>query len=108
MKYSADLIVFILRGRREFKNFRMDWQQIPDSVQIGQEYIIKVVGEDFIEKQLYFVCLLCHPDNPKNEKFPELEDHLTNLSHQWKFLVGGYEPFREVSQLVHLCVEWRF
>lgn len=66
-------------------------QKLPDSVKVGQEYIIEVVGEDIIEKQLYFVCLLCR-ESPENEKFAELEAHLASKEHQWKFLVS-FEAF---------------
>lgn len=59
-----------------------------EPVKIGQEYIIEVVGEDIINKKIYFVCLLCNLKNPQ-KIFTKLDEHLSSETHQWKFLVSA-------------------
>lgn len=58
---------------------------------IGREYIIEALGDDIINKKIYFVCLLCNPMNPKKETFPLLDAHLGSEEHQWKFLVSLWD-----------------
>lgn len=59
-----------------------------ESVKIGREYIIEALGDDIINKKMFFVCLLCRRENPVKEMFPLLDAHLGSEGHQWKFLVS--------------------
>lgn len=54
------------------------------NLEIGHEYIIEAFGEEFLDKKLYFVCLLCD----QTQKHSVLHEHLTSAAHQIKFLVS--------------------
>lgn len=58
------------------------------SAKVGREYIIEVVGDDIINKKIYFVCLLCQSENRKKQLHPQLDAHFASQEHQWNFLVG--------------------
>lgn len=50
---------------------------------IGFEYIVEAEGEGFVDKKLYFVCLLCS----ETKEHSELDSHLSSDDHRLKFLV---------------------
>lgn len=54
------------------------------SAKIGSEYIVGAIGEEFRNKKLYFVCLLCDI----TKKYSALGEHLSSYDHQYKFLVS--------------------
>lgn len=51
---------------------------------IGCEYVVVAVGEEFVDKRLFFVCLLC----TVTKKYSTLRSHLSSMDHQLKFLVS--------------------
>lgn len=57
----------------------------PEEIEIGREFIIEAEAEEFLDKKLYFVCLLCENSTQKHS---ELNQHLVSISHRLKFLVS--------------------
>lgn len=52
--------------------------------EIGHEFVIEAFGEEFLDKKLYFVCLLCDC----TQKHSSLKTHLISTTHRMKFLVN--------------------
>lgn len=53
------------------------------SSRLGADHIIEIFGEDLLDKNLYFICLLCD----KTEKHSQLESHFVSTVHRLEFLV---------------------
>lgn len=51
---------------------------------LGLDYVIETTGEEFVDKNLYFVCLLC----AKTEAHSALQSHLMSVTHRMQFLVS--------------------
>lgn len=53
---------------------------------IGIDYVVETTGEEFVDKNLYFVCLLC----ATTEAHATLQSHLISPTHRMQFLVSIY------------------
>lgn len=73
-----------MKALRNQNDMRVKAEIEEKSRNIGLDYIIETTGEEFVDKNLYFVCLLC----ATTEAHSTLQSHLVSLTHRMQFLVS--------------------
>lgn len=64
------------------------------SGRVGNDYIVEAIGEEFLDKKLYFVCLLCGV----TKEHSALGTHLSSFDHQRRFLVNNRKLKRMIAK----------